>query len=716
MRIKTAIEERWPTVACNRVRIAVLGALGATLLSAVALTGSVAAAQLPDARAYEMVSPPGKNGAEVLQQTTKTHVATDGDGVTFSALSGFGTVQGTSLDAEYLSRRTGMSGTNGWTTQGINPLGASDTLLAIVLGNNNTYVNAFTPDLSAAIYRSWRPLVDAPNVADVSNLYRISGLGGRGATAQLMTDSVTPVPPLPPLFKLLMRPPFVGASTDLSHVVFESRIQLTNDDPPQAVFTTRLYENADGVVRLAGRIPVAPDTTCDDVNGPDCVAADTSQAGISATLKQYSARMVSDDGRRILFQVPAGADSGTIYMREDGVRTVQIAQNGQLWSASVDGSRIFFTTSDSLLPEDTDSNPDLYMYEPDAPASAQLTLVSASSVNAGTVETVVGASDDGRYVYFACDGQLVSGEPSADLSGLYVWHDRELAYIGKLVDLGEAMNNSPRTGYDFVSGMSGARVSPDGRNLLFMTHDDAGLRGRGGFPGYDHAGHHEVYLYSFDTRRLACASCNPGARAATVDALINVRDGAGNSEVTSKLSHALSDDGHWVFFTTAEALLPEDTNGTLDAYEYDAHSGALHLISSGTDPAPSYFIDASNDGANVFFVTRQRLLGWDVDDSYDLYDARVHGGFPEPAPPAAQCTGEACLGQGTPAPAADSIATSGVRGAGNVAGRLRKPRRCGHGKVLRHVRGKTRCVRRKSSRRCKVGGCRRSSHRKNRRR
>ena len=53
-------------------------------------------------------------------------------------------------------------------------------------------------------------------------------------------------------------------------------------------------------------------------------------------------------------------------------------------------------------------------------------------------------------------------------------------------------------------------------------------------------------------------------------------------------------------------------------------------------------MDASPDGSDVFFVTRERLLGWDNDASYDLYDARVGGGFPEPAPEPDPCQGDSC--------------------------------------------------------------------------
>lgn len=678
-------------------------------MAALAPTGVAVGAPLvplPDGRAYELVSPPEKGGSDVIQQTAKTHVATDGNGVTFSGLGPFGSLQGTSFDTEYVSHRTGAPGTNGWSTHGINPLGGSNTFPAFLSGSTPSYVNAFTPDLSAAIYKSWRPLTDAPNAEQVSNFYRIDGLAGQRTTAQLMTDSTAPPPAAwPTTSKLLIQPAFDGASTDLRHVVFESKLALTVDAPPyQGLFcvvlgfgcATQLYENADGVVRFVGRVPNAPDTACDDIDGPACVSAPSSQAGISATQPKffYARTMVSEDGRRIFFQTPAGTDSGAIYMREDGVRTIQLAQDGELWTASTDGSRAFFITSESLLAGDPDSKPDLYMYDTDAPANDRLTLVSASATaNDGTVGTVVGASADGHYVYFVCDGQLVAGEPPADILGLYVWHDGSLAYIGRFQDASEAQVNGPRTSYNFASGTSTARVTPDGRHVLFTTQDDAGFRGRGGFRGYDHAGRREFYLYSADTGRLACASCNPTGRAATADAVLDVREGAAVSGKTSKLSHALSDDGRRVFFSTPEALSPEDTNGRADAYEYDAQNGSVHLLSNGTDPAASYFIDASNDGNNAFFVTRAQLVGWDTDSSYDLYDARVGGGFPEPVP-VAPCSSEACLPQQhAQAPAGGPPASAGYKGSGDTKARFKRHRRCRRGTVQRRTRGRTRCIR-----------------------
>jgi hypothetical protein len=51
--------------------------------------------------------------------------------------------------------------------------------------------------------------------------------------------------------------------------------------------------------------------------------------------------------------------------------------------------------------------------------------------------------------------------------------------------------------------------------------------------------------------------------------------------------------------------------------------GCLYLISSGTLSEQSYFGDASANGNNIFFFTRQTLVPTDTDNNVDVYDARV---------------------------------------------------------------------------------------------
>jgi len=693
----------------------------ATGVFAIAVLAAAAAAGLQEGRRYELVSPPSKNGVDIIPHSNKTRSAVDGDAVVFNALGGFGDVRGTSVDVEYLSRRDALPGTSGWSTHAITPRGASITFEALILGNLPTFAG-FAPDLSGAVYRSWRPLTDAPNADGVSNLYKVESLLEGEPSVRLLSDALSPLADLdPPFLRMVVHTTFAAASEDMRHVIFESPWNLLGDGA-FGFFSGKLYEYAEGSgVRLVGRVPAAGDTACDDVRGPLCVAADTSQAGISPSLPSifYSTRMISEDGSRIAFQVPSGgAPAGAIYLRVNGTTTLQInasektspesPADAQVWDMSSDGRRVFFTTSEGLVDGDDAGNVDLYMYDAAAPDGAHLTRLSlATSGRAYSVRDVVGASDDGHFVYFVSDGQLVAGEPDNEFPGLYLWHDGDLAYIGRFGGGDTLGINTPRTQWIFITQARTSRVSADGRHLLFMTRSDAGFRGRGGFAGYDHGSTctyddfgscRELYLYSADTGRLVCVSCNPTANVATGDAITDVRVGTSASGPTQHLSRALSADAKRVFFSTPESLVTEDSNGKWDAYEYDVPSASLHLISTGKSSADSYFLDASESGDDVFFVTRERLVGWDVDDNYDLYDARVNGGFPDPAPPALVCSGDACRASADGPPAADAAASAQVRRAGDVVRRLRKHRRCRGRAVLRRVRGKRRCVHRRSRR------------------
>jgi len=312
---------------------------------------------------------------------------------------------------------------------------------------------------------------------------------------------------------------------------------------------------------------------------------------------------------------------------------------------------------------------------------------------------VFGASDDGHRVYFA------------RINDVTLWQDADGTPGGSLSHVA-TLPLSDIQGEQFPGlsvfwnsfGQPFSRVTPDGRFLLFLATDGSGLP-----PGYQHgacAGNTglcpEAYVYRADSSTprdpdIVCASCNfavPGAQGDTFD---NVRTRTGASLTTSHLSRALTDDGRRVFFNTTEALDPADTNGVIDVYEYDVPSGQVYLISSGTDPNDSYLMDASGNGDDVFFVTRARLVGWDTDQAYDVYDARVGGGFPEPVP-TISCSGAGCRGQTPAAPGLATLGSSVSRGLGDLTPRLHRraaAKRCRRGRVKRRVRGKARCVKRR---------------------
>jgi len=93
------------------------------------------------------------------------------------------------------------------------------------------------------------------------------------------------------------------------------------------------------------------------------------------------------------------------------------------------------------------------------------------------------------------------------------------------------------------------------------------------------------------------------------------------------------------FFNSFDALVPQDTNGELDVYEYEPagigncqtsnvtfsarSGGCVGLVSSGASGEEAAFVDASESGNDVFFLTSAQLASQDIDSAYDMYDAHA---------------------------------------------------------------------------------------------
>jgi hypothetical protein len=696
-----------PVALCCAIALAGLGCFARPAVAACpndAIRDAQRATYLADCRAYEMVSPPDKNGSEPTVDVGRIHVASAGDALSFASLAGFGDVRGTSISTEYMSLRDGVADTQGWSTHAITPPQAPFTVNAAFRLIEPRYFGDFSSDLSRGVFQAWSEIPGttfAPNVSLVENLYSRTDLRTPGAGSyQLRTDASSPVgdPSSHPLVNLSQGSPLLdGASADFSHVVFESGYPLTPESTASTVeafgnSTYNVFDSSNGQVHLVGLVPPPGGTTC-GAGGPACVAAASSMAGQGQSLGRYTIRTVSADGSRVFFTDNSATNdnTGALYMRVDDVSTVQLnvsertgspgpgTEHATFGTASLDGSKAFFFTTEDLTDDATGGSPKLYMYDTTKPASDphNLTLLSVDHepADAAGVVGVIGASDDGRNVYFVATGQLVAGAPILNGNdGIYVWHDDGspnggLEYVGELADSNDEGSVSP-------SGFGGrplqSRVSPDGRFLLFGSHSGEGLLSNYGGVDYNHGSAcggscEELYAYDDLAHRLSCASCNPSGVPATVDASLTRFDvNPGGSESTPHVEQALSDDGRFAFFTSGEALVAQDTNGRLDAYEYDLQNGSVHLLSAGTDPSDSYFVGSSASGDDAFIATRAKLAGWDTDTSYDLYDARVDGGVPEPVAPAPGCSGEGCHGAAASPPLAPGLGSSLLTGAGNV--------------------------------------------------
>jgi hypothetical protein len=152
----------------------------------------------------------------------------------------------------------------------------------------------------------------------------------------------------------------------------------------------------------------------------------------------------------------------------------------------------------------------------------------------------------------------------------------------------------------------------------------------------------------------------------------------------ARLPRNLAGGGRRVYFETTERLLPADINDRFDVYEWSDPAvdlnGSLRLVSAGVGAQDSQFLDASASGEDVFFTTVDRLVARDTDAQFDLYDARVNGGLPEPSALPA-CKGDACQDSPPAAVPAAPAGTASFNGAGNQKEKRKHKKR-------RHHKGK----------------------------
>jgi hypothetical protein len=493
---------------------------------------------------------------------------------------------------------------------------------------------------------------------------------------------------------LAERAEMVGGSSDLSRVLLEStNHQLAPGDAGQDPETNALYEWVDGQIRLVNvNIGGSLLNTCGAVLGQN--------PGFTGGYHNA----VSGDGSKIFFTAPqprakgAGCWDGALsnppelYMRLNGATTVDLSapepgvndpsgrQPAIYVGASADGSKVFFMTQTELTADDTGHAPELYEY--DTKASTQpLTRIShgVSGNPEGDVRFVPAISSDGSTVYFVADGQLAPGAPGGGQAKLYRYdtNTETTTYVAPVSEE-DYPSTAPVKWYPgaFLDEVGLAvnadwYTTSDGRFLVFGTRQaltgydntEGGSADCENYNGGGGANGHCYELYRFDaaTDNITCVSCNPSGAAPVSNARF-ARSALRADNPAGMPPRPVSEDGGYVFFDSADALVPNAHSGVLHVYEW--HDGKISLISAAGDSDSSFFLGSSTDGSNVFIGTHAQLAPQDTDGSGDLYDARIDGGFGQPAAP--ECTGT-CQSMPTPPPLFTAPVTVTVGGGDNLA-------------------------------------------------
>ncbi len=611
---------------------------------------------LPECRAYEMVSAPGKEGFGAKLKTYD-----GGDRVAYASQAGniARSGQGKLTENRYVSARS----LDGWKTiPDLNGSSGSvyDAPYNIKVNGTDVGPSAYSSDLLSSV---WNVAKAGPSTKRDYYLRQPNGsftVIGPGVDPQEGKYSYE----------------IGGTSDDLSHLFITSTQVPTLWGP--------------GVYEFLGTGNAGPTRRVD----VDNAGSPISTCGVGAT-----SAFNSSDGRVAVVRVQGGCGGSNppadeLWARIDGTTSIDVSAsrcgrvapvcNGPapstFQSAGPDGSRVFFTTRQQLLDSDTDQGNDIYACDipsgTPAPVGtanpcSSLTQISAGDPAGAEVETVGTTSANGDTVLFTARGVLageadsLGEEAVAGDHNLYAWHADAAHPAGQTSFLG-------RLSSDDVDAQS----TPDGRYLVFTTASR--------LIDTDTDESRDVYRYSADTGELTRVSTDVAGVGGNGPFDAQIGNAAEHNPTT-----AISDDGQKIVFGTSEALSPADGNGETDVYLWTP--GRVSLISTGSaggglvlEPnSPNAAITGS--GLDIYFQTRSALTPADGDGAVDVYDARVGGGSSFAQAPA--CTGETCQPD-SPASSPGEEPASAQPGPGN----LPLPRTCAKGKVRKHGQ----CVRKQA--------------------
>jgi sugar lactone lactonase YvrE len=681
-------------------------------------------AGLPDNRAYEMVTPPRKNGALISTVgggSLFPGFSADGSRAELVTLQCFGDAESCPADREITATPYGFSRTSsGWIATALAPA-------TTAFGGSTGFLS--DPEEGTALFS-----VPTAN-------------GNDAFYARRADDSFADIGPVNPAGGVSLPPNASeqrAATADFSHLVWENRpgwpIDLTTggksvyeyvgtgNSQPLLVGVTGGRGSTDLVSRCGtelsqnpGRLSVDGRTVYFTAAGGDECVGSGPNAAIPVPVDELFARI--DESRRVAISARSPADC-------TGSCLSSPPANARFQGASTDGSKAFFTSTQQLTngaSEDSTGTDtargaectkttgangcNLYLYDFGNPAGAELVDVSAGDTSGGgpRVQGVMATSSDGSHAYFVAKGVLTAapnaqGQTASDGGeNLYVF-ERDTAHpAGRTAFIATLSGATPcSTGVDCNQwvGLNGplANVTPDGRFLVFtsnahLTPDVTSTSGA-----------QQVFRYDDQTGQLVRVSIgehgfndngNPSSAKpcgsyvffCSQDASIVTPVGAIVQAGAARRDPTMADDGSYVFFQSPVGLTPHaldevqiGTDGTGAPYYaqnvYEWHDGHVSLISDGEDTSVSgnarsavVLIGADATGANVFFGSSDPLVPQDTDTEGDVYDARIcTPASPCIRPPATAtaCQGDECQGTANAPPAVPLAATVTFSGPGNA--------------------------------------------------
>jgi hypothetical protein len=448
---------------------------------------------------------------------------------------------------------------------------------------------------------------------------------------------------------------FVGETKpapDFSNIAFSSGppafVPGAQTAPPGTAYDNNRETNQIRVISLTpqgqpiAQDPAGPMSPTEYIKFP-ALSKDGSHILMSTEAAEGNVHLYMRVGDSVSYDVSAGTDG-----LNHGVRYVGMTSNG---------SEVFFTSAERLTGDDHDTSVDLFVWHE---ADDSVSRISTGSNGAGDndsctpsgewiskcgvapvvlnpisagfgagpiTDTMLGAENG--EIYFYSPEQLDGVRGLYNKRNLYVYRNGHTEFVATFDD---------NAGGDPISRI---QVSPDDSHVAFVTTTK--------LTAYDNAGHAMMYTFTPATDVVRCVSCLPSGAPPQYDV------------EASQSGIFQSFDGR-TFFATSDALVPQDSNGRRDVYEFV--EGRPQLISSGVAGRdagfygifPAGLVGVSGNGQDVYFSTYDTLVSEDHNGPFlKFYDARTGGGFPS-APEAAPCAAaDECHGAGSVAPEVSQV-------------------------------------------------------------
>lgn len=705
---------------------------------------------LPDCRAYELVSPAYKQGYELKL----AGISPSGEAVTGSSLGSFaGSKQDSNLEGAFYEIGRGASG---WSDLAISPpaengdsCNAETTCFATpsAQGDSSLWVLRTPTEPRGTIYRR-ETSGDFVAVGPMQPTAEIR-TGEQGASV------------------------IVGASSDLQTVLFTTPAQgnprnkefWPGDSTVDGGTSTgkSLYE----YTGTGNSAPLLVGVHGSEASSTSAKAQLISQCGTELGSEDSMYNALSRDGEVVFFTAESGL-SGTcegpngsgeygtgpavneLWARVDGTESVPISepsvaqctechtahttpavveQPAVFQGASEDGTKVFFTTEQELLPGTKGDN--LYEYDFDAPQGQKVSLLSGAAQPA-ELKGVARIAPDGARVYYIAGAVLASNKNAenataqAGAQNLYVYDSQEkltsfVATVWSSSDQAHALKVclGLRTGGEIglceesvftyskelwrAADRRPAVTTEDGQYFVFqssadITKDDTGVtpqvfeynavngeltRVSRGQDGYNNNGNTNV-APAFIPITGYTASDKPGGNGVGLPGLSGVS--ADGSEVVFSTGDALTpgaldedeivpggrcleeEEGECIYYepaVLAENFYEYRSEGAISDGQVSLIDRASTALATGGVLPLAGLRGIDASGNDIFFSSTEPLVGQVADTEINWYDARVDGGFPAPRTPTG-CSDDSCQGPLAAAPALQPPLTAMQPGGENL--------------------------------------------------